>query len=420
DQLNLSAWGLSGASPSLLWRVSRAPLPACAWTPDPVFAVLVVTGCGGGPGSNEAVLFDASNGTARAVEGTGVDPVAITATSSGSLVVANFGSTILTVFTPGGGAAQLLPAPGLGFSGVAADPSGRVLFATSEFYDDLFFLNASTGVEILSVPTPSVDVSVAVDAVTGGVTATLETTGQLLLAPRVPAPSAPPGLSVHPGNTSLRVDWGASIAPSGFPVQNYSVWTSFSANFTTPTRRATTTGFEANLTGLVDGTGYYVSVEASGATGTGPLAAPVVAIPAGVPYPPTSVSAVGSGPSSITVRWAAPADDGGANLSGFVVSYAFDAIGPWVAVSAPGTSDQLVLGQLSPSTHYYIEVSAVNSVGTGNPSPPTTATTLASPSSASGTNWLPWEIAGVLVAAALGGVAVAYRLRRRKRTGPVR
>lgn len=420
DQLNLSAWGLSGAAPSLLWRTNRAPLPACAWAADPVFAVVAVTGCGGGPGSDEAVLFDASNGSVRSVDGTGVDPVALTVTPSGALVVANFGSTILTVLSPAGGAAQLLPAPGLGFSGVATDPSGRVLFATSEFYDDLFLLNASSGAQIVSVPTPSVTGGVCVDPVTGDVTATLETTGQLLLAPRVPAPSAVPGLSVRSGNTTLRVDWGASTAPPGFPVQNYTVVTSPSANLTAATVRARTTGFEANLTGLVDGTAYYVSVEASGPTGTGPPSAPVLAVPAGVPYPPTSVSAVANGPSSITVRWTPPADDGGANLTGFVVSYAFDAIGPWVAVSASGSTPQLVLGQLSPSTHYFIEVSATNTVGTGTPSASTTATTAASPSSTTTTDWLPWEIAGVLIAAALGGLAVAYRLRRRRRPDAVR
>ena len=89
------------------------------------------------------------------------------------------------------------------------------------------------------------------------------------------------------------------------------------------------------------------------------------------PPPPAPPSASGTG-TSVTLTWEAPADDGGAAVTGYGVQYRAqntDSTWPsnWTAHTrtGTGTSTTETVGSLTSGAAYQFQVSATNSVGTG-------------------------------------------------------
>ena len=92
---------------------------------------------------------------------------------------------------------------------------------------------------------------------------------------------------------------------------------------------------------------------------------------ADVPGQVTGLSASSSAPTSATVTWSAPADDGGSSITGYRVTLA----GGGSTLVSAGTTSHTFTG-LSPETTYTVQVAAVNAEGDG-PTSSTQVTTQA-------------------------------------------
>jgi predicted GH43/DUF377 family glycosyl hydrolase len=86
-----------------------------------------------------------------------------------------------------------------------------------------------------------------------------------------------------------------------------------------------------------------------------------------VPMPPTAVTAT-SHDDRATVTWSAPADDGGAAITGYDVEYSADG-GPWVSAGST-SSTSLEVGGLPRDASVVFRASATNSEGASDPSSP--------------------------------------------------
>ena len=104
-----------------------------------------------------------------------------------------------------------------------------------------------------------------------------------------------------------------------------------------------------------------------------------------VPGAPTGLIAAIAGAGEVALLWNAPASNGGAPITDYVVQFSSDGGSTWTTFSRDGTpyngtnAVALVTG-LTNGTAYVFRVAAVNSVGTG---PYTAASSAVTPSSAS-------------------------------------
>ena len=110
-----------------------------------------------------------------------------------------------------------------------------------------------------------------------------------------------------------------------------------------------------------------------------------VKLPAAVPGAPTGLTATADGQTTIDLSWTAPDDTGAAAISGYRIEVSADAGANWsdlFANTGNDTSSYSHPGLSAGATRHY-RVSAINSVGTGDPSDIATATTdLAPPAGA--------------------------------------
>ena len=89
---------------------------------------------------------------------------------------------------------------------------------------------------------------------------------------------------------------------------------------------------------------------------------------AAAPGAPTGLSATAAGQTAIDLSWTAPADDGGATVSGYRIEWSTDAGANWaVLVSDIASTDTVYQHSgLTAATTYHYRVSAINSAGTGH------------------------------------------------------
>jgi alpha-tubulin suppressor-like RCC1 family protein len=90
-------------------------------------------------------------------------------------------------------------------------------------------------------------------------------------------------------------------------------------------------------------------------------------IPATVPNTVDSLVETGYGPSSISLSWSAPADDGGRSISDYSIEFRASG-GNWSTFSdGVSTSTSVTVTGLTNGTKYLFRVAAVNAEGAGNP-----------------------------------------------------
>jgi hypothetical protein len=140
------------------------------------------------------------------------------------------------------------------------------------------------------------------------------------------------------------------------------------------------------ISGLINGTAYRFRVAAVNRAGQGPFSALSEAVtPATVPGKPvigTPTSGVAGGAVTATANWSPPAGNGGAVITGYLVSainVAADGVTPVgvpLTVSVSGTTRSHTFSGLV-SGQYVFEVSATNIAGTGPPSDRSAAVTAA-------------------------------------------
>ena len=175
----------------------------------------------------------------------------------------------------------------------------------------------------------------------------------------VQAPGSPTGVNPLAGDGQVVVSWTAPASDGGSSITSYTVQvTPGSTTVDTSSGRETS----ATVTRLTNGTAYTFSVIAKNSAGSSTesrssSATPVASIT--VPGIPIGVSA-SSGDSSATVKWTAPADDGGSSVTGYIITV--NPVGTIVTVdSARSTSE--VVGSLTNGLSYTFTVKAVNAAG---------------------------------------------------------
>ena len=199
--------------------------------------------------------------------------------------------------------------------------------------------------------------------------------------PHIP-PSAPTGLTLTPGATQVELSWSVPTSLGDPPITDYVIeykrgtgdWTTFDDGVSDDT---TTT-----VTPLVKGQEYSFRVAATGGAGIGPHSDIKTAIPRTVPAAPTGLFATSS-PAGAMLQWAAPADTGGAPITGYVIGYAVDDdddddTSPLETRDTGSTDTMAAFGDLLNGRDYVFHVKAVNQAGTGPVSDTVTATIPAS------------------------------------------
>ena len=96
------------------------------------------------------------------------------------------------------------------------------------------------------------------------------------------------------------------------------------------------------------------------------------------PSAPPTLTATAESSTQVTLTWSAPAQSGGADVTGYEYRASADGgttFGEWTAIENSAGLTSAVVGGLTAATAYTFELRAVNSVGCGDPSPTAAATT---------------------------------------------
>jgi len=179
-------------------------------------------------------------------------------------------------------------------------------------------------------------------------------------------PSAPTGVVPTAGDRQVALAWNAPASNGGMAISNYIVefrrvsdaaWTTLSR----PASAATSTV----VTGLTNGFNYVFRVTAVNVAGnSAPSAQSAAAMPLAVPAAPTGVTGTGRA-GSVSLRWNAPTDTGGAAITDYVIQYRVNLAGnDWVTVvRAPSTALSAVVSGFTVRTGHLFRVAAVNAKG---------------------------------------------------------
>lgn len=188
---------------------------------------------------------------------------------------------------------------------------------------------------------------------------------------------APTNVAAKPtgvDGTELTVTWTAPTSSRGGTAASYVVqWKSGEEDYTADRQQASRTT-TSNIGGLAKGTEYAIRVAATDATGNGPWSTEITATPA---LPPGLVSnfKVEPGNEELILAWEPPADNGGSEITGYLVRWASDpkADPDEFTIEDPTTQTYTITGlqNTTPANPaaYYVWVAAINAAGRGSLTP---------------------------------------------------
>ena len=225
-----------------------------------------------------------------------------------------------------------------------------------------------------------------------------------------PPPPLPPGAptAMAEGPTRIGLSWSAPSADGSAPITAYDLRhietgaaDKSDANWTVK-EDVWTTGsgpLQHSLAGLTGSTGYDVQVRAVNAAGESEWSLTVTGTtdPPVAPEAPTGLTArVVSGEAQVNLSWTAPTDTGGTPITGYKIEASDDGNSSWTEVhtTAGDVTRYTDLGDdgngpvFEVGTMRYYRVSAVNSVGEGEPSNVVKAADLAGRYDADGDNMI--------------------------------
>lgn len=177
------------------------------------------------------------------------------------------------------------------------------------------------------------------------------------------APSHPVTVQAAAGNAQATVTWTPPSDDGGTPVTGYTVTPVVGGTAGTP-RPLAASARTTTFTGLANGVSHTFRVAATNSVGTGmALDSNAVTPQAAVPGAPTGVTAV-PGDARATVSWTAPTANGGAAVTGYVITpyQGATALFPIEAPAAP--TSETVLG-LTNGVATTFKVAARNAAGVG-------------------------------------------------------
>ena len=198
-------------------------------------------------------------------------------------------------------------------------------------------------------------------------------------------PSAPVDLIATPaGRTRIDLDWDPPAYDGGSPVTGYRIEVSVNGGGTWDIEVGNTESTSTRYahTGLTPDTTLHYRVSAinvvDNVAGAGEPSDEVSATTApDVPDAPTGLTATAAGQTQIDLAWNAPADDNGAEVTGYRIEASRTGTSGWSAVAEDTRSTDTEYSHtgLTPDTTLYYRVSAINSQGAGPASNVDDATT---------------------------------------------
>ncbi len=192
-------------------------------------------------------------------------------------------------------------------------------------------------------------------------------------------PGAPGVRSVTSGDETLTVAWAAPASDGGSAITTYDLRYIRSdapdqaddANWTERDNVWRSGALHSPLSGLTNGVAYKVQVRAENAVGEGPWSPVRTGTAQTTPDAPT-IDAVTPGDETLTVAWAAPANDGGRAITSYDLRYIRSdapsrADADWTVKDSVWTSGDLRhnRGGLTNGVDYDVQVRAVTAVGEG-------------------------------------------------------
>lgn len=179
----------------------------------------------------------------------------------------------------------------------------------------------------------------------------------------VTAPGAPTGLTATAGDGQVSLSWKAPASDGGAAITSYNLYEGTTQNIKGKPV-ASPGGTSVTVKNLANGTTYYFKVTAVNKAGEGPASGTASATPASAvtqPGAPTGLT-VTPGNGRVTLSWTAPAADGGAGISGYLI-YQGTSPGGESRVAVNGALVQATsytVTGLANGTVYYFTVAAVN------------------------------------------------------------
>jgi titin len=158
------------------------------------------------------------------------------------------------------------------------------------------------------------------------------------------------------------VSWNAASS-GGSTITDYVVEYSTDGSSWATFNDGLSTAANTSITGLTNGTAYYVRVSAVNVAGSSTAVVSIsTATPKTMPSAP-SISAIAAGDQSLSVAFTAGAT-GGSSITGY--QYSINGGSTWTTAS--GTSSPITISGLTNGTQYQVALRAVNEVGNGNTS----------------------------------------------------
>ncbi len=192
------------------------------------------------------------------------------------------------------------------------------------------------------------------------------------------------------GRTQINLTWNVPASDGGTQITGYRIefTTDPPADEQNPSRTQTWTDADSN-TGVADrtyshtdlrgGVTYYYRVYAINTEGESDPSAVASGTTHAITVPnaPTGLKATVSSHTQIGLSWVAPSDEGGAAIHGYQIEVSVNAGDTWAYVTrnTASTITRYLHINLTPGKTYHYRVSAINSVGTGDPSNVANATT---------------------------------------------
>ena len=190
-------------------------------------------------------------------------------------------------------------------------------------------------------------------------------------------PGVPTQLSVTAAPTSAVVSWTAPVSTGGSAITAYTATAYSALTGGSAVRTCTTSGaLTCTITGLTNGTNYYVSVLATNApAGNGAEAAPRISvIPAALPGAPT-IGTITPGNTYLTVPFTAGSVDSQNPITNY--QYSTNAGVSWTNINS--LLSPFTISGLTNGTAYGVILRAVSGLGNGSASTAVSATPYTSP-----------------------------------------
>ncbi|MDW3216510.1 MAG: fibronectin type III domain-containing protein [Ilumatobacteraceae bacterium] len=189
----------------------------------------------------------------------------------------------------------------------------------------------------------------------------------------IDVPQEPTGTLLSAGDGTIDASWIAPAGNNGSAVTDYVIqWaTSIDGAYTTVVD-GVSLDTTHQITGLTNGTTYFVRIGAVNAAGTGPWSAPVSATPYTTPSAPAIDITPGDGSLTVGIT---PGFDGGSAVTAW--QYQLDG-GAWISTGS--LAEAFTVFGLTNATSYDISVRAVNAAGIGDAADTASATPRTVPS----------------------------------------